>query len=37
MFIGVNVDETVKIKHQLTTAQSVPEELFSSLDLNVSL
>lgn len=36
MFIGVKVDESAKLKHQLTATQSMPEAL-CNLDLNVSI
>jgi len=34
--IGVNVDETANINHQLITTQSMPEAMCESLNLNVS-
>lgn len=37
MHIGVNVDESAKIKNQLINTQSMPEAMCESLNLNVSI
>lgn len=36
MFIGINVDETAKLKHQLISTQSMPEAMCERLNINVS-
>lgn len=37
MYIGVNVDESVKLKNKLTTTQSMTESMCENLNLNVSI
>lgn len=37
MYIGVNVDESIKLKNKLITTQSMPESLCENLNLNVSI
>lgn len=36
MFIGINVDESAKLSHQLISTQSMPEAMCERLNINVS-
>jgi hypothetical protein len=37
MFIGINVDESAKLKHQIISTQSMPEGMCEKLNINVSI